>query len=147
VSDQLQFVETLLSDKLKFLGLNLRKYFHYFLDCPRQYINLFLSIIESKRRSRCGGNIEALHNGLGAVMAGANGYALLIEDRSNVMWMNVVNHKRKHAGLLPRGSDNPYTFDCRQALSGVSQQFVLVRCRFRSINRIQVVNRSPQTNL
>ena len=89
----------------------LREDLDHFLNRARQHVNFFFRVVESKRRARGGRNIESLHHRLRAVMTGANGNAFLIQNRADVVRMNVVDHKRQHARLFSRRADDPHAFD------------------------------------
>ena len=45
------------------------------------------------------------------MMAGANRNPLLIQNRADVMRMNVFNRERKHAQLFTRGADDAHSFN------------------------------------
>src|SRR6478736_9170518 len=75
------------------------------LDATRQSINFFPGVVEAERGARGGGNAEAQHHRLCAVVPGADGDAFLIEDRADVVGVNVLYDKGEHAGLVRRGAD------------------------------------------
>ena len=59
-----------------------------------QFIHLFLCIIKRKARACRRRHIEKLHYRLGTVVAGANGDAFLVEDRADVVRMNIFDSER-----------------------------------------------------
>ena len=64
---------------------------------------------------------------LGAVMTGANGDAVLIEDGRDVVWVDTVQGEGDKPGpfLRPRAKD-AHTFDLRHLFIGVGGQSVLL---------------------
>ena len=60
-------------------------------------------------------------------MAGAHCNAFLIQDRADVVRMNVVNHEGEYGGFLPSCTDDSYTFDCGDPFCRIVQQLLLVR--------------------
>src|SRR5262249_54001486 len=69
----------------------------HLLDRTRQGIHFFSCVVESERRARCGRHLETLHHRLCAVMAGTHCNTLLIENRADVVRVDFVDHKGKHA--------------------------------------------------
>ncbi len=80
-------------------------------------------------------------------MAGADRNAFLIEDRADVVRMNVVNHKGKHAGLFASRANDPDTFNRREFFGCIAQQVCFVRRGRFTFNGVQVVERRAQSNL
>jgi hypothetical protein len=75
------------------LDPRLAEYFDYPLNGSCQHINFFLGVIEGKRRTRCRWNVEPLHYRLRAMMARPNRDSLLVKNRSDIMWMNIIDYK------------------------------------------------------
>src|ERR1044072_475133 len=125
----------------------LRKDLDYFLDRFRQDIDFLLRVVEGKRSARSRGNLETLHDWLRAMMAGANGDALLIEDSANVVRMNIVDRERDHTQFFFRRADDAYAFNRQQPLRRVVQQVMLVSRGFLATDDVQIINRRAQTNL
>ena len=63
-------------------------------------VRLFARVVEAERRAARGGHVEAHHQRLRAVMAGADGDAFLVEDRADVVRMHAFEHERDHRRLL-----------------------------------------------
>src|SRR5207302_4228849 len=116
------------------------KHLNHLLDRLRQRIDLFLRVVESKRGARRGRDVESFHHRLGAVMTGANGDAFLIQNRADVVRVNVVNHEGQHAQLFTRGTDDAYAFDGGNTLGGIDEQLVFIRRRFFAADDAQVIN-------
>src|SRR5512143_768766 len=72
------------------------KYLNHLLNRSRQDVDLFFRIVESKRRACGRWNIKPLHDRLSTMMTRADSNAFLIENGSDVVWMNTINHKRKY---------------------------------------------------
>src|SRR5947209_5766308 len=125
----------------------LRKDLYDFLHRRDEAVNFRLRVIEGEGGARGGGHAEVLHDGLGAVVSGAYGDALLIEYRSNVVRMNVVNDEGEHARLLARVADDADAFDGGDSLGRVPQQFLLVDECGGAVERVEVVNRCAKSYL
>src|SRR4051812_30985962 len=85
--------------------LALAEDFHDLLHGADEAVNFGLRVVEGEGGARGGGHAEVLHDGLRAVVAGANGYALLVENRAHVVRVNVAEDERQHARLLSRSAD------------------------------------------
>ncbi len=94
---------------LKFSSKN----FNHFLNSLRQLVDFFARVVKSERRPRRRGNVEELHHGLGTVMSGADGDALLVEDRADVVRVDVFDGERQHAALFRCRADDSYACDRR----------------------------------
>src|ERR1041385_6847430 len=104
----------------------LTEYLDHTFDRAREHVDLFSRVVEGKRRARGSRHVESLHDWLRAVMPGAHGDAFLVEDRADVVWMNVIDHKRKHARFVLCSADDAHAFDRRDALGRVTQQLGFV---------------------
>src|ERR1700759_1295590 len=125
----------------------LRKDLDYFVHRAGEGINLFLSVIESEGGARRRGHVEVLHDGLRAVMPGAYGDPLLIENRANVVRVYFVNHERENARLLARVADDADALDCRNLLGRVGEKLLLVSTRRGTVERVQIINRRAESDL
>ena len=83
-----------------------------------------LGVVESERRSCCRGNFEVGHQWLGAVMPGANGNTLVIEQRAEIVWMHVSDDEGDDPDALLCRADDAQAFDCLQCCGCVEQQLV-----------------------
>ena len=72
-----------------------------------QGIDLVRRVVEGEGRSDGGRDAEPLHHRLRAVVSRPYGDALVVEHRAHVVRVNALQHEREHAGLLPRGADQP----------------------------------------
>ena len=64
-----------------------------FLDLvqrPGQHVDLLRGVVEPHGGARRGGDAEALHQRLGAVMADADRHALAVDDGADVMGVDAV---------------------------------------------------------
>lgn len=120
---------------------------NHLFDCFRQFINFLARIVESKRSARGCRNTEKLHHGLRAVMSGANGDALLVKDRADVVRMNVFDRERQNGCFFLRRADNAHAFDCRKFFGRVFEQFVFIAGGGFKINRIQIINRRAESDV
>jgi len=70
-------------------------------------VDVLAAIVEGKRGAGGCSDTQAPHQGLGTVMAGADGDPLPVEDGADVVWMDVAEEEGEHARLLLRGPDEP----------------------------------------
>src|SRR5438045_9661099 len=98
----------------------LAKDLYNFFDCARKRVNLLLRVVESEGGTRCRGDVETLHDRLCAVVSGTHSDSFLIENRADVVRVNVVNDEREHTCLLARRADNPHAFDPADLFGGIS---------------------------
>ena len=92
------------------------------------------------------GHVEAHHQRLRAVMAGADGDPLFIEDRADVVRVNAFEHEGDDAGLFRRGADDAQAVDFEQAFRGVVKQILFVRGDRVDADRGDVVERRGQAD-
>src|SRR5215204_2253554 len=85
-----------------------------------------------------------LHHRLRAVVTGADGNALVVEYRPDVMRVNPLDDEGKHARLLARRPDDADALDGRKFLGRVTQKLLLVRVRRLAVNAVQVINRRAE---
>src|SRR2546426_6629741 len=69
------------------------KYFNHFFDRFSQHVYFLFRIVKSERRARGRRDLEVLHYRLRTMMTSTNGYTLLIQDRADVVRMNVLDGK------------------------------------------------------
>src|SRR5207245_3351954 len=70
------------------------------LDAADERVDVVEIVVDVEGRPRGRGEIEPLHEGLGAVMAGPDADPLDIEDRGDVVRMGAVDRERDDAGSL-----------------------------------------------
>src|SRR5919112_3274677 len=118
-----------------------------FLHGADEAVHLPLRVVEGEGGARGRGHAEVLHDGLRAVVAGAYGYALLVEYRAHVVRVHVAHDEREHARLLARCPDDAHALDGRNPLGRVPEKLMLVRLRGGAVERVQVVDGRAQTYL
>src|SRR3989441_2864341 len=84
-------------------------------------------IIDVERGTRGRGDAEPAHQRLGAVVAGPNTDAVAVQDRRQVVRMNVPVRERHDAGTVVARSIDRDALDLRQALDRQAGQLLLVR--------------------
>ena len=90
-------------------------------------------VVERERRARRRGDAETFHDRHRAVMARADGDALAVDDRAEVVGVDAVDDERQHARLVAapcRSAAAPGT-SASDALRRALEQRVLVRRRAR----------------
>ena len=91
-----------------------------------QRVDLVASVVHRQRCARGRGHAEAIHDRLRAVMTGADGDALAIHDRPDVVRVHPVEHERQDAGLPPRRADQAQSVDRGERGGPVLQKALLV---------------------
>ena len=81
------------------------------MDGLDHYVDLRCSVIKRERRPHRGRHAEALHYRHRAVMSGTYGNALLIENRADVVRMNVIDDERNDSGFLLSRADDSHRVD------------------------------------
>src|SRR5215216_1023690 len=76
-----------------------------------QPVHLLLRVVEGEGGAGGGGDAEVLHDGLRAVVAGADGDDLLVEDGAHVVRVYLVDDEGHHARLLARRADDADALD------------------------------------
>ena len=72
-------------------------------------------------------------------MTGANRNAFLVQDRADVVRVNVVDHERQHTRLVLCSADDSHAFDCRNFLRCVAQQLRFVCRRSFTTGQLTIV--------
>src|SRR5208283_6226325 len=70
-------------------------------------IDLLERVVERERGASGGGNFEELHHRHGAMVAGPNGDAVLVENGAEIVGMHALDHERDQARLLAGRADDP----------------------------------------
>src|SRR5919205_1038206 len=109
-------------------------------------VHLFPGVVEGEGGAGRGRDAEVLHDGLRAVVAGADGDALLVEDGAHVVRVHLVDDEGQHARLLARGADDAHALDRRELLGRVTEQLLLVRVRGLAVDAVEVVNRGAEAD-
>jgi len=76
------------------------------MQTAHHHVDLFRCIVKRKRSPRRRRHAETLHHGHGAMMAGPHCDTLLIQNRADVVGVNVIDHEGDHAGFFFRGADD-----------------------------------------
>src|SRR5271167_2408801 len=98
------------------------EHFLDFIDAAHQSVNFLVSIIASQSGAGGGGDAEAVHQGLGAVMAGADGDSFLVEHGADVVRVDAVEHERDGPGALFGSADQANAGDSRQPLGCIREE-------------------------
>src|ERR1043166_3918876 len=125
----------------------LRKDLDDLLHRRGEAFDLFPRVVEGEGGARGGRHAEVLHDGLRAVVAGADGDALPVEDCAHVVRVNVVNDEGQYARLLARVADDADALDGGDSFGRVPQKLLLVREGGVAVERVQVVNRRAESDL
>ncbi len=80
-------------------------------------------------------------------MSGSDGDAFLIQNRADVVRVNVVNHERQHAELFTRGADNAHAFDRGNLCRRIDEQLMFVGRGLFPADDAQIINGRAQANL
>src|SRR5205085_1520249 len=118
-----------------------------FLHRRDEAVNFVSRVVEGEGGACGRGHAEVLHDGLRTVVAGAYGDALLVEYRSNVVRVNIVNDEREHARLLARVADYADALYRRDSLGRVAQKLLLVHECGGAVERVEIVDRRAQPDL
>src|SRR5438270_10610038 len=80
------------------------------------------------------------------MMAGANGDSVLIENRSDVVWMNAFERERDDARFVRGRSDDAQTVDFLQTTRRVREEFLFVRADVLDADRGDVIERGGEAD-
>ena len=112
-----------------------------FCTASAKLINFFSRVIKRERRAGRRRHVKELHHRLCTMMAGTDGDALLVEDRADVVRVNVLDRKRQNARFF---AAVPMICDARdigQTLGRIFEQVVFVRRGGFKIDRIYIIDR------
>src|ERR1700733_13482547 len=98
-------------------------------------VDLLEGVIEGERGARGGRHLEEFHHGHGAVMAGADGDAALVEDGAEIVRMHARDHEGHQARFVARGADDREVLDLAQAGRRIVEQRMFVRARRGKVQR------------
>ncbi len=91
------------------------------LQCADQPVDLFAGIVEGKGCTHRGLLAKAAQNGLGAVMAGADCNAFLIQRGTDGGGIESVDHEGQHARFVRRRAYDLQPGDGEDALRGIGR--------------------------
>jgi len=115
-------------------------------NAVRQRIQLGFGVVQRQRRSCGRGHAESIHHGLSTVVAGPDGDSIAIEHRTDIMRMDTLEHKREHAHLLARSSDQSQAWNRTEQLCAITKQFLFVRCGAIDAYSRDVLQRGAEPN-
>src|SRR6267143_6572165 len=92
-----------------------------------QSIDVIDVIVDVEGRARGRRHAQATHQGLRAVVAGPNTDAVAVQDRRQVVGVNVTVRERHDAGSVVARSIDRDALDLRQALDSQAGELLLVR--------------------
>src|SRR5580698_7394380 len=104
-------------------------------------VDLLEGVVEGERSVRGGRYLEEFHHRHGAVMAGADGDAILVEDRAEIVRMHALDDEGHQACLVAGGADDPEPLDPGQGGRRIVEQRVFVRARGAKIERSEKIDR------
>src|SRR5918993_3118651 len=87
--------------------------FDHFPHRGGEAVNLLLRVVEGEGGAGRGRHFEVLHDGLRAVVAGADGDALAVEDGAHVVRMHLFDDEGEDARLVARVADDADALDGR----------------------------------
>src|SRR5437667_608588 len=108
------------------------------LDAGDERVDVVEIVVDVEGGPRGRGKIEALHEGLGAVMPGTDADPLDIEDRGNVVRMGAVDRERDDAGSL---RDVPWTVRLHALQAGEFFERVLGHLHLMAADRVHADRR------
>lgn len=74
-------------------------------------------------------------------MSGTHGDSLLVEDRADIVWVDVLDRERQNRGFFGSGSDYFNAWNVGESFGGVLEQRVLVGGGGFEIESIDVIDR------
>ncbi len=89
-------------------------------------VDVFAGVVESERWADGAFDAEAAEDGLGAVVAGADGDALAVEGGADVFGAEAVEDEGEDAGFFAGGADEAEAGDAEEFFGGVDEQVVFV---------------------
>ena len=111
---------------------------NFFKTC-HQLVNIFVGIVEGQRGPCCRRKIQTLHHRHGTVMTSPDRDPLQIQDRPNVMGMDVIQHKRDHTGLFFGRSHQGESWNMLQILGRVLQELLFVLSNRLKVERMKLI--------
>src|SRR5688500_18437778 len=89
-----------------------------------------------------GRKVVAVHHRLGAMVDGAHGEAVLVQDRRHVARMNAVEDEAEHAGVLVRrmGPEQPKTVDLAERRPRALEEQAFVRADVRHADSVEILD-------
>ena len=96
------------------------------VDPADQLVYVFPRVVECERRAGRCCESQTRHHRLCAVMSGPDRYALLVEDRSDIVCVYAVHHEGDHGRLLWSRTDDADAWHGLERLRGISEQTMLM---------------------
>src|SRR5690554_216217 len=116
------------------------------LQAGKQFLDLFQRIVERKRSPGCTGYSVEIHQWHGAMVAGADGDALLVQQGADVARVQAGNLERHHRYLIGGGTDDLHAWHGFDQFISAVQQGILCCFHGLSVQRIQIVDGGAQTH-
>src|SRR5437763_378748 len=96
------------------------------MEAGNERVDFAESVVEGERSAGGGGYVEEIHHGLGAVMAGADGNALAVEQRADIVRVYAFHDEGENARLLARGADQAQAGNGAERLRAIGEQGLFV---------------------
>ena len=91
-----------------------------------QHVHLFRIVIHGEGGAYSAGNTIAVHDGLSAMVASADGDAELVEERADIIGMRIADKEGEDGGLAGCGAKDADTGDLKDTLGGIAQEAILL---------------------
>src|SRR5204863_509628 len=127
-------------------GFDIKLAGHHFVKLIEQSGRVFTRVVKRERSAGGGGDVEKLHHRLRAMVAGADGDALLVEYRADVVRMNALDSERQNARLVRGGADDLHAGNVCETRSRVFEKLVLISGRDFEIYRVYVIDRRAKAD-
>src|SRR5438093_1688998 len=114
--------------------------------CGDEGVDVVDVIIDVEGCARGRRDAQATHQRLSAVVAGPNTDAVLVQDRRQVVRMNVAVCERNDAGTVALRSIDRDALDLRQAFDRQARELVRVRRRLAAAELLAVADGGPRTH-
>src|SRR5690606_1952755 len=87
-----------------------------------QAVDLLARVVEGEGRAHGRRDAETIHHRLSAMMTRAHGDAFVVEDRPDIVGMDIAEDETEDARLLARGADQAQAFDLFEARRAVGEE-------------------------
>jgi len=112
----------------------------------KEPVHLRRGVVKIETGAGGGFHAELVHEGLGAVMAAAQGHAGLIGQRHDVVRMHVLQEETHQAGAVFPGAENADIIQCGQFFDRVAGQFLVVTPDVVAADGVQVIHGGMQAD-
>src|SRR5262249_21877105 len=118
----------------------------HLVNPSHQGVDLLARVVEGKGCAGGGWDAEAFHERLCAVMAGADGDALFVQDRADIVRMNAVEDEGDSPGALLGRADQANARNRGELLGRVFEQALLMSMNGVDAKGLDVVDGGAQTD-